>query len=88
MLRYMAYFSKDVLFLFVAYLGLQRGRFFEISWFGVCAALIILPSISQTLTSLNPVAVLLSLRAYLLVPLCAFFAAPLVRGFRDIEICA
>jgi hypothetical protein len=84
-LRYAAYFSKDMLFLIAAYIGSRRTTYFKMSWLPVCAALILLPSIGATLVSSNPVGAFLSLRAYLLVPACAYFAAPLIRGFCDVE---
>jgi hypothetical protein len=87
-MRYATYFSKDILFAIAAYVGMRRGAAFDMSWFVVCAALIILPSLGSTLASFNPVAVLLALRAYLLVPACAYLAAPLIRDFRDIQRCA
>jgi hypothetical protein len=88
MLRYATYFSKDVLFVYAAYVGLRHRSFFDMSWLAACAALIVLPSVGSTLMSLNPVGVLLSLRAYLIIPACAYLAASLVKDFRDIERCA
>jgi hypothetical protein len=88
MMRYGIYFSKDVLFLFAAYLGVQRGSYFRLSGIVTCGALILLPSMGPTLLTSNYMGVILSLRAYLLIPLCAYLAAPLVRGFSDVERCA
>jgi hypothetical protein len=87
-MRYATYFSKDILFIYAGYLGLKRGALFDTSWMWICAALIILPSAGATLISSNPVGVLLSLRAYLLIPTSAFLAATLIQEFRNIERCA
>ncbi len=84
-LRYAAYFSKDVVFLVAAYMGTQRGKQVDFSWLGFCALLVLLPSAIGTLAHSNVVGVALSVRAYLVVPICAFLAAPLVRNFRDVE---
>lgn len=87
-MRYAAYVSKDVLFVLAAYLGLQRGRRFDLTWLGICALLILAPSSFGTFANSNLVGALLSIRAYLIVPLCAFLAVPLVRHYVDIERCA
>ncbi|HEX9852253.1 MAG TPA: hypothetical protein VGA68_04530, partial [Woeseiaceae bacterium] len=87
-LRYATYFSKDLLFFYAGYLGLRRGSLIDVRWLYVCAALIIVPSMGATLMSSNPVGVFLSLRAYLLMPACAYLAASLIRDFRDVERCA
>ena len=87
-LRYAAYFSKDFIFLWAAYLGARRGKQFHLSWFVLCTGLILLPSIVSTMANSNAVGMALSFRAYVAVPLCAFLAAPLVRSFRDVERCA
>jgi hypothetical protein len=88
LLRYATYFSKDVLFVYAAYLGWRRNPYFDLSWVAVCAALILLPSMGATLMAMNPVAVILSFRAYLILPICAYLSAPLIRNFRDAERCA
>jgi hypothetical protein len=87
-LRYAVYFSKDALFLCAAYLGARRQQRFALPWFGLCAGLVILPSLFGTLAHSNAVGIALSVRAYLIVPLCAFLCVPLVRSFADIERCA
>jgi len=87
-LGYLTYFAKDFLFFYAGYLGLRRTPLYDMSWIALCAALILVPSAGATLISSNPVGVFLSLRAYLLIPICAFLAASLIRGFRDIEHCA
>ena len=87
-MRYAAYLSKDILFVLAAYLGLQRGRRFDLTWLGICALLILVPSALGTFENSNLVGAGLSIRAYLVVPLCAFLAVPLVRHFVDIERCA
>jgi hypothetical protein len=87
-LRYLAYFSKDIVFVLAAYVGLRRARRFDLSWVLLCALLILVPSAVSTMSHSNVVGMGLSFRAYLLIPLCAFCAAPLIRNFRDIERCA
>jgi hypothetical protein len=88
MLRYATYFSKDILFVVAGYLGWQRRPICDLSWLAICAAMIILPSAGPTMASLSPIGVLLSVRAYLIIPICAYLAASLIRGFADIERCA
>jgi hypothetical protein len=87
-LRYAAYFSKDVLFILIAYWGLQAGRRFDLQWMVPCALLIIASSAIGTMNNSNLVGIFLSVRAYLIIPACAFLVVPLVRGFRDVERCA
>lgn len=88
MLRYSAYFSKDLVFVFAAYVGLSRGLRFDITWFLPCAVLILLPSTIGSVANSNLVGMGLSIRAYLVIPICAVLAAPLIRDFRDVERCA
>jgi hypothetical protein len=87
-LRYAAYFSKDICFVWAAILGRRRGRRFNLSWMGLCAGLILIPSAASSFANSNAVGTILAIRAYLVVPLCAFLAVPLVRSFRDVERCA
>jgi hypothetical protein len=87
-LRYAAYFSKDLVFILAAYFGLRKGLRFDISWFVVCAILVLVPSLFATMVNSNLVGMSLSIRAYLVIPLCAFLAASLIQGFRDVERCA
>ncbi len=87
-LRYATYVSKDLLLFYAAYLGLRRASLFDMSWVYLYVVLIVVPSAGPTLVSSNPVGVFLSMRAYVLIPVCAYLAAGLVRDFRDIERCA
>jgi hypothetical protein len=84
-LRYLAYFAKDIVFCLAAYVGMRKERRFDLSWLILCAILILAPSAISTVASSNVVGMGLSLRAYLIIPVCAFLAAPLVRDFRDVE---
>lgn len=87
-LRYAAYFSKDILFVLAAYLGAQQRRPLGLSIFAVCAVLILASSVAGSIAHSNLVGTVLSIRAYLIIPMCAYLAAPLVRSIRDIERCA
>jgi hypothetical protein len=87
-MRYASYAAKDVVFMILALVCLKRGRRFDLTWLGICAILILVPSLPGTLTNSNLVGAMLSIRAYLIIPLCAFLAVPVVRTFVDIERCA
>jgi hypothetical protein len=87
-MRYASYAAKDVVFMILALVCLQRGKRFDLTWLGICAFLILVPSLPGTLQNSNFVGAMLSIRAYLIIPLCAFLAVPVVRTFVDIERCA
>lgn len=88
LLRYACYFSKDALFLLAAFIGARNNRDQNVSWFVLPSVLMLLPSLASTLSHSNLVGAALSLRAYLVIPVCAYYASGLVRGFRDVERCA
>lgn len=88
LLRYACYFSKDALFLLAAFLGAKKDRDQNLAWLALPAVLVLLPSLASTLSHSNLVGAALSLRAYLIIPICAYYASGLVRGFRDVERCA
>jgi hypothetical protein len=87
-LRYLAYYSKDIVFMLLAYWGYTNDRRFDLRWIVWCGFLILVPCAIPTTSNSNIVGMWLSFRAYLLIPLCAFLASPLLSNFRDIERCA
>jgi hypothetical protein len=87
-LRYVAYFSKDVIFLIAgltgaASMGTRNGRY--AAWVLLAGVFFILPPSLAHLGNSSLSGAILSFRAYLVLPWCAFLAAGTIRSLRDID---
>jgi hypothetical protein len=86
-LRYAAYFSKDVLFVFAglagaASMGVNNRRYAGLVL--LASVGLILPSSLATFGNGSLVGAILSFRAYVVLPLCAFLAAATIRSDRSV----
>jgi hypothetical protein len=87
-LRYGMYFSKDVVLLVAALVGASSATAVQRRYAGLvllATVALILPCTLATLGNASLVGAILSLRAYAIVPLCAFMAAPTVRSMRCVD---
>jgi hypothetical protein len=87
-LRYGMYFSKDFVFFLAAVPAFNKFTKLRQLAFGVLLpisfGLLLLPTVIN-LPKSNPVGMLLSLRAYLILPVCAFLAAGMIKSARDAD---
>ena len=87
-LRYLAYFSKDIVFVMAGIAGREKaGMIFRgrAQWVLGISALLILPFAVLNFNNSTPVGALLSLRAYVILPVCAYWAAGTIRSWRDVD---
>jgi hypothetical protein len=87
-LRYAVYFSKDFVFILAGLAGVPQAparyrRYF--AWILLGGTLSILPATLSFLPNETLVGTFLSLRAYILLPACAFLAAGTISSWRDID---
>src|SRR5207237_8027863 len=82
-LRYLTYFLKDIVFFFAAAVGaLTTTRWQRLALatvLPISALLLFLPSVANV-SGANAIGVLLSFRAYIILPCGAFLAAATVRS--------
>lgn len=87
-LRYAAYFSKDVVFILAGLAGFaaagMTNRQYAYWVVVISACFILLPSMSN-LPETSLVGSVLAIRAYTVLPCCAFLAAGTIRSFKDID---
>lgn len=87
-LRYLAYFSKDIVFVMAGLAGRERaGALFRdrASWVLGISAFLILPFAALNFANSTPVGASLSLRAYVILPVCAYWAAGTIKSWRDVD---
>jgi hypothetical protein len=87
-LRYLAYFSKDIVFVIAALAGAGVHRRWQHLALGVLLPISVALLLGPTLVNLphsNAVGLLLSGRSYVLIPVCAFLAAGTIRSLRDVD---
>jgi hypothetical protein len=86
-IRYAVYFSKDIAFVCAAVAGMAYARQSRKLISTLCAVSLVgllVPTLVN-LSNTPGVGALLSLRAYLVLPLCAFVAAYSLRSLRDVD---
>ncbi len=86
-LRYAVYFSKDFVFVGAALAGMAQARSFG-RILGILLTFSLISLSIPTLINLphtTAVGALLSIRAYLIVPLCGFVAGGTLRSLRDVD---
>ncbi len=87
-LRYLAYFSKDIVFVVAGIMGMRkagavfRDRASRVLGIGV---LLILPFAVLSFSNSTPIGAILSLRAYVILPVCAYWAAGTIKSWRDVD---
>jgi hypothetical protein len=87
-LRYAAYFSKDIVFVMAGIVGVgNAGSVFRdrVKWVLGISALLILPFAVLNFRNSTPIGALLSLRAYVILPVCAYCAAGTIKSWRDVD---
>ena len=87
-LRYAMYFSKDAVFIAAACVGASSMTAIQRKYARLvllATLILIVPCSLGTLGNASPVGAFLSFRAYAIVPLCAFLAAPTILSLRRVE---
>jgi hypothetical protein len=87
-LRYGMYFSKDAVFVAAALMGASSMTRTQIKYAGMvllATLILILPFGLASLGNASMVGAFLSFRAYAIVPLCAFMAAPTILSGKRVE---
>ena len=87
LLRYGIYFSKDIVFACAALVSIQDSRWTQralMLYLPFSAATLLVPTLVN-FGNIQGVGLVLSVRAYLVLPFCAFIAAGCVRSTRDIN---
>jgi len=87
-LRYACYFSKDAVFVLAALVGLRTLasglKMATMILMVASVSLLLLPTF-WNLSNSDVLGVVLSLRAYLVIPACGFLAAGTIRSLRDVD---
>jgi hypothetical protein len=86
-LRYAMYFSKDIVFVCAALVSIQDSRWTRralMLYLPFSAAALLVPTLAN-FGNIQGVGLVLSFRAYVVLPMCAFIAAGCVHSIRDIN---